>query len=475
MVPGMTRIPSASLRAPLRASLLLALTVASPGWAASPCSAQEPRAAESEASARPELAPRRFEVGETERWALIRVPQDARRRGDADEATGTAVNEAGAGAPLVLVFHGHGGTARQIARRAPLHQHWPEAVVVYPQGLRTPGALTDPEGKRFGWQHGAGDQGDRDLAFVDLLLDTLCAELRIDPDRVHATGHSNGGGFSYLLWAERGERFASFAPSAAAAGKALRGQELVPRPVLHFGSPDDALVKWSWQQRTLGELQRRFDCGLSEAWKPVPGVVRFPSPRGGSVYLLEHEGGHRMFEGLAESAAAFFRLHPRPKPPAGGSGHQDLDGGRDGEREADQEEDQAGSEQELLPQGGTAGLRAGGAAGPARETPGATRHPHAGEEQQGHPGGPGELVRPVGAGQVRDRQQRAGQPGGGRQEEGEERAGHHSGTRGPASPSGPSRPSITPQPSSSNSPSVGNGACSKKSKSCSLSSSASRA
>src|SRR4051794_4895289 len=60
--------------------------------------------------------------------------------------------------PLMFVFHGHGGTAKAAATRYAFHKHWPEALTVYPQGIPTPGKLTDPEGKRTGWQHGVGDQ-----------------------------------------------------------------------------------------------------------------------------------------------------------------------------------------------------------------------------------------------------------------------------------------------------------------------------
>lgn len=71
----------------------------------------------------------------------------------------------GGASPVVFAFHGHGGTMVQAARSFRLHTLWPEAVVVYPQGLPTVGALTDPEGKRPGWQRSPGDYGDRDLKF----------------------------------------------------------------------------------------------------------------------------------------------------------------------------------------------------------------------------------------------------------------------------------------------------------------------
>src|SRR5580693_8917671 len=41
--------------------------------------------------------------------------------------------------PLVFVFHGHGGNARQAARGFRMEHEWPEAISIYMQGLPTPG------------------------------------------------------------------------------------------------------------------------------------------------------------------------------------------------------------------------------------------------------------------------------------------------------------------------------------------------
>src|SRR5437879_3135930 len=95
------------------------------------------------------------------------------------------------------------------------HTVWPEAVVVYPRGLNTPGRLTDPEGKKPGWQFAVGDHGDHDLKLFDAMLASLQQDYHTDGKRIYATGHSNGGGFTYLLWAARSDRFAAFAPSGA--------------------------------------------------------------------------------------------------------------------------------------------------------------------------------------------------------------------------------------------------------------------
>src|SRR4029077_1825582 len=116
--------------------------------------------------------------------------------------------------PVVFVFHGHGGRAQNAARMFAMNRHWPEAISIYMQGLNTPGRLTDKEGKAPGWQKGLGDQEDRDLKFFDAVLARLKKDYKVDSKRIFSTGHSNGGAFTYLLWAERGEVLTAVAPSA---------------------------------------------------------------------------------------------------------------------------------------------------------------------------------------------------------------------------------------------------------------------
>ena len=154
-----------------------------------------------------------FTVGELKREALVYAPA-----------------KPGKTVPVVFAFHGHGGTAKNAARTFDLHTQWPEAVVVYPQGVPTVGQLTDPEGKKNGWQAKAGDSEDRDLKFFDELLKWAKKEYPVDDKRVFCTGHSNGGGFTYLLWQQRGEAFAAVAPCAAA-GKNVK--DVKAKPCLH--------------------------------------------------------------------------------------------------------------------------------------------------------------------------------------------------------------------------------------------------
>ena len=115
--------------------------------------------------------------------------------------------------PLVFVFHGHGGNMNNAARSFHLHELWPEAIVVYPQGLPTPSRI-DPQGKRSGWQQSSGTQQDRDLKLFDTMLASVKKKWHVDENQIYATGHSNGAIFTYLLWAAHPDLFAAVAPSS---------------------------------------------------------------------------------------------------------------------------------------------------------------------------------------------------------------------------------------------------------------------
>jgi len=210
--------------------------------------------------------------------------------------------------PVVFAFHGHGGSMRQASRSFPIHELWPEAIVVYPQGLPTPSALVDREGRMAGWQSVAGAQGDRDLKFFDAILADLKSRYPLDGKRIYATGHSNGGLFTYLLWAERGDTFAAFAPSAALL--AVGFSKAPPKPVLHIGSPQDPLVKFSWQERMLDTVLALNGCGPR---KPdATGYTVYPSTKGAEVATYLHDGGHRYPEAAPKLIVAFFKSHARP-------------------------------------------------------------------------------------------------------------------------------------------------------------------
>jgi len=247
-------------------------------------------------AAEPALAERSWKVDGTQREALIYVPAESKQ----------------AKAPVVFAFHGHGGSMVHAARTFAYHKHWPEAICLYMQGLNTPGRLTDPEGKKAGWQHSTGDQQDRDLKFFDAVLASLQTEYKVDQQRIYATGHSNGGSFTYLLWANRGETFAAFAPSGSTPGRELN--KLQPKPVLHVAGETDPLVRFAWQQRGIESIQKLNGCATDgKPWAKAGVLVgtEYASPTGTPLITLIHLGGHKFPDEAPELIVKFFKGHER--------------------------------------------------------------------------------------------------------------------------------------------------------------------
>jgi polyhydroxybutyrate depolymerase len=212
--------------------------------------------------------------------------------------------------PLVFGFHGHGGSAQQAARSYGLHQLWPEAIVVYMQGVPTVGRLTDPEGKRNGWQHDADENSARDLKFFDAVLATIREKQNVDNRRIYATGHSNGGGFTYLLWANRPDVFAAIAPSAAGS-RSLRTSKPKPVPVLHVAGKQDQLVKYTWQQFTMQRVREINKCG-NEGKQWVKGCTIYSAEDGAPFVSYIHDGTHKYPAEAPALIVRFFKEHTQP-------------------------------------------------------------------------------------------------------------------------------------------------------------------
>jgi polyhydroxybutyrate depolymerase len=215
----------------------------------------------------------RWKVGDTTREAMVYIPATAKT-----QAT-----------PVVFIFHGHGGNMMNMYRSRGFDKLWPEAIIICPQGLNTPGQLTDPDGKLPGWQKAPGDMGDRDLHFFDAMLKTLRQDYKVDDKRIYATGHSNGGGFTYLLWAARGDEFAAVAPSAAVGARVVG--LLKPKPAMHIMGEKDELVKPEWQRAMCKAVLKLNNCSAAgqkyDTWATL-----YPSTKGTPTVLYVHPGGH---------------------------------------------------------------------------------------------------------------------------------------------------------------------------------------
>ncbi len=210
------------------------------------------------------------------------------------------------GSPLVLIFHGHGGTAAHSSRTFAVHTHWPEAVVIYGQGLPTPGRISDPTGQKPGWQHAVGDQGDRDLKYVDAMLTWARSRFTIDAKRVYAGGHSNGGTMTYVLWVGRGDVFAAVAPSASVFRRDLM-PTAKPKPALIIVGDKDALVPVPAQRLSLAStLGLNQASRTGEPWSG-PYAKLHRSAIGADVVAYVHPGDHTMPPDAGAMMARFFK------------------------------------------------------------------------------------------------------------------------------------------------------------------------
>ncbi|CAN5510041.1 hypothetical protein BH10PLA1_BH10PLA1_10360 [soil metagenome] len=230
-----------------------------------------------------------WKVGDDTRAALVYLPPAA----------------AGKRPPVVFAFHGHGGNMNYSARKFAIHELWPEAICVYPQGLPTAVPVIDVDGKKNGWQKYVGDQNDRDLAFFDAMMKTLKADYQMDESHVFVMGHSNGGFFSYVLWAARGDEITALAPIAANINP--RDLKLFkPKPVFHIAGEKDPLVKFDLQERTIEQDKKLNGCDVKG--KPIGDLcTEYASKTGTPVVTMIHPGGHEVPDGAMKRIVEFFK------------------------------------------------------------------------------------------------------------------------------------------------------------------------
>jgi len=247
--------------------------------------------------ARPNFHRENFTIEGVNREAIIFIPPSAAKHP----------------APVVFVFHGHGGTMEKAIGQFSLPKNWPEAISVHMQGLNTVSG-GDPEGKKPGWQSNPGDYKDRDLKFFDAVLDRLIKSGKADAKHIYVTGFSNGGGFTYVLWAARGDKIAAVAPCAAPNAHKIVSQ-LKPKPVLNVAGRKDPLVKLTNQQSAVAELRKLNGCeGEGRAWGRQGTLYR--SKSGNPLIFLIHPGGHEVPDNVPVAVVKFFQGDMRHEEPA---------------------------------------------------------------------------------------------------------------------------------------------------------------
>ena len=125
-------------------------------------------------------------------------------------------------APLVVALHGGLGSAAQFSLNSGLDGLATSNgfIVAYPEGV---GRRPDGSGGAQTWNGGnccgpAVKQGVDDVAFLRLVVSEISRNHPIDPDRVYAVGHSNGGIMALRLACEAADVFAAVGVQSASLG-----------------------------------------------------------------------------------------------------------------------------------------------------------------------------------------------------------------------------------------------------------------
>jgi polyhydroxybutyrate depolymerase len=227
-------------------------------------------------------------------------------------------------APVVLVFHGAGGTGEAIARSTGFDAQAERNgfLAVYPNGVgRTwnAGACCGP----------AQQLGVDDVGFVSRLLDKLATQYRVDRKRIFATGMSNGGVFSYALACVLAGRIAAAAPVAATLVSECAPSS--PVSLFHVHGLADPRIPFAGGVGTgRAEIQwppvqdgidrwRVFDgcsaAGTTATQGPVTTSDWSPCKNGSAVRLVTLAGvGHVWPRGQYDATRAiwrFFVAHPK--------------------------------------------------------------------------------------------------------------------------------------------------------------------
>lgn len=109
--------------------------------------------------------------------------------------------------PLMLNFHGFGGTADRHLRFADMRPLADSGtfILVYPQGTLLDGSPHWNAGLKTDRNKSDAD----DFGFVEALIDEISSDYNIDPARVYACGYSNGAFFSYALACYHSDKIAA--------------------------------------------------------------------------------------------------------------------------------------------------------------------------------------------------------------------------------------------------------------------------
>ncbi len=184
--------------------------------------------------------------------AVITSGSLARPEGAREYLLAHPVQPAAGKHPLVIVLHGHGGTAAMAFGRTRINDPaaaWLDIVdresvlVIAPDGWKG-------SDSKQGWNDCRADAptnpGTDDIGFIAALIDKAVADYDADPERIYITGISNGGGMTYRAAIELGPRLAAVAVLSALMPTQSRcAAPAYPLPVLITHGTNDKVAPYA--------------------------------------------------------------------------------------------------------------------------------------------------------------------------------------------------------------------------------------
>jgi len=161
-----------------------------------------------------------------------------------------------AGAPVLLMLHGNGGTAENQANLTEA------ADLVAAEGVW----VVLPEALNGTWNDDPGNSiGIDDVGFLADVIEVLISTFEVDASRIYISGLSNGAFMAERFACERSDLIAAAAIIAGTVSTGLRNAcaPATPRPIMFMNGTADLIVPYDGSRLGVRSAQEAFELWLS--------------------------------------------------------------------------------------------------------------------------------------------------------------------------------------------------------------------
>ena len=193
--------------------------------------------------------------------------------------------------PLMLNFHGFGGSASDFMNYADMRSlaESDTFILVYPQGSCLNGSSH--------WNacpSGGDNKSDADdFGFVESMINQISSQYNIDLERVYAAGYSNGGMMAYGLANYKSDLIAAVA-SISGTMLDCTGSTSHPMPVVHLHGTSDGVLPyngssdWNSSQSTVDYWVNFNNTVLTPTVTDDNNIEHYVYDQGDSLVSVEH-------------------------------------------------------------------------------------------------------------------------------------------------------------------------------------------